>query len=48
MTNAIGRYMADPDAALAAGRRALDHVRANFALEKEARAIGEVYRQLLS
>lgn len=48
MTNAISRYMADPDATLAAGRKALDHVRANFALEKEARAIGEVYRQLLS
>lgn len=48
MTNAIGRYMADPDATLAAGRKALDHVRAKFALEKEARAIGEVYRRLLS
>lgn len=45
---AIGRYMADPDATRLAGRRALAHVRASFALEKEATAIGEVYRRLLS
>lgn len=48
LTNAIGRFMADPERTIEAGRRALDHVRANFALEREATAIGEVYRRLLA
>ena len=48
LTNAIGRFMADPERTIEAGRRALDHVRANFALEREATAIGEVYLRLLA
>ncbi|MCD2184387.1 glycosyltransferase family 4 protein [Rhizobium sp. GN54] len=48
LTNAIGRFMTDPERTIEAGRRALDHVRANFALEREATAIGEVYRRLLA
>lgn len=48
LTAAIGRYMADPEKTIAAGARALDHVRASFALEREATAIDEVYRRLLS
>lgn len=48
LTAAIGRAMADPQATLEAGRKALDYVRATFALETEATAIGEVYRRLLA
>ncbi len=48
LTAAIGHAMADPQATLEAGRKALDHVRATFALETEATAIGEVYRRLLA
>lgn len=48
LTAAIDRYMSDPEKTIAAGARALDHVRASFALEREATAIDEVYRRLLS
>ncbi|MGO8657290.1 glycosyltransferase family 1 protein, partial [Rhizobium ruizarguesonis] len=37
----------DPALAIAHGENALRHVRANFALEKEASAIGAVYNSLL-
>lgn len=48
LTAVIDRYMSDPEKTIAAGARALDHVRASFALEREATAIDEVYRRLLS
>jgi hypothetical protein len=38
--------MDDPGKAGLHGRAALDHVHANFALEKEAAAIREVYERL--
>ncbi|MBD9373241.1 glycosyltransferase family 4 protein [Rhizobium sp. ARZ01] len=48
LTTAIERYITNPDATIHAGRKALAHVHANFALEKEACALGEVYEGLLS
>jgi mannosyltransferase len=48
LTKAIAAYLADPDETLRHGENAVRHVRTNFALEKEATAIGDVYRQLLS
>ncbi|MBB4190950.1 mannosyltransferase [Rhizobium aethiopicum] len=47
LTRAIAPYIADPALAIAHGENALCHVRANFALEKEAKAIGAVYDRLL-
>ncbi|PDS76540.1 glycosyltransferase family 4 protein [Rhizobium sp. L43] len=47
LTRAIAPYIADPALAIAHGENALRHVRTNFALEKEARAIGAVYNSLL-
>ncbi|RFB91844.1 glycosyl transferase family 1 [Rhizobium leguminosarum bv. trifolii] len=47
LTRAIAPYIADPGLAIAHGENALRHVRANFALEKEATAIGAVYDRLL-
>ncbi|MBB4481722.1 glycosyltransferase family 4 protein [Rhizobium etli] len=47
LTRAIAPYIADPALAIAHGENALRHVRANFALEKEATAIGAVYDRLL-
>jgi len=47
LTRAIAPYIADPALAGAHGENALRHVRANFALEKEASAIGAVYNRLL-
>lgn len=47
LTRAIARYIEDPALAIAQGENALQHMRENFALEKEARAIGAVYEQLL-
>ena len=47
LTRAIAPYIADPALAIAHGENALRHVRANFALEKEANAIGAVYDRLL-
>ncbi|MDI7860922.1 glycosyltransferase family 4 protein [Rhizobiaceae bacterium n13] len=46
LTTAIGGYMADPAKTLEAGRKALDHVRTNFALECEAVALGAIYTVL--
>lgn len=45
---AIEHFMADPQRTLEAARKALVHVRATFALEREASAIGEVYEGLLA
>jgi mannosyltransferase len=47
LTLAIAPYIADPALAIAHGENALRYVRANFALEKEATAIGAVYDRLL-
>ena len=47
LTRAIAPYIADPGLAVAHGENALRHVRANFALEKEANAIGAIYDRLL-
>ncbi|EJZ19634.1 lipopolysaccharide core biosynthesis protein [Rhizobium sp. Pop5] len=47
LTRAIVPYIADPALAIAHGENALRHVRANFALEKEASAIGAIYDRLL-
>jgi mannosyltransferase len=47
LTKAIAAYLADPDEALRQGENAVLHVRSNFALEKEAMAIGEIYQTLL-
>lgn len=47
LTKAIETYLADPDETLRQGENAVMHVRSNFALEKEATAIGAVYDRLL-
>ncbi|CAN7345083.1 glycosyltransferase family 4 protein [Rhizobium rhizogenes] len=47
LTKAIAFYLANPEQALQQGENAVRHVRSEFALEKEATAIGDVYRQLL-
>ena len=46
LTAAIEPYLADPAMTMAAGEKALQYVRANFPLDKEASAIGEVYQAL--
>lgn len=48
LTRAIAPYIANPALAISRGENALRHVRAHFALEKEASAIGAVYDRLLS
>jgi mannosyltransferase len=48
LTKAIATYLADPEETLRQGENAVRHVRSNFALEKEATAISDVYRQLLA
>jgi mannosyltransferase len=48
LSAAIEPYLADPDEAVRQGLGAVIHVRSNFALEKEATAIGDVYAGLLS
>lgn len=47
LTAVIETYLADPDEARRQGQAAVVHVRSNFALEKEATAIGAVYAGLL-
>ncbi len=47
LTKAIALYLADPQKALARGEAALAHVRAHFALEREATALKSVYEDLL-
>jgi mannosyltransferase len=47
LTKAIAAYLADPEECMRQGENAVRHVRSNFALEKEAMAIAEVYDGLL-
>jgi len=46
LTRAIGTYMADPALAKAHGAAGLEHVRAHFALEREAEGLRAVYEEL--
>ncbi len=48
LRDAIGAYMANPDKVAQHGRNALEHVRKNFALEREAQVIAGVYEQVFS
>ncbi|UNE53729.1 glycosyltransferase family 4 protein [Bartonella machadoae] len=48
LTTAIESYFADLNKTLAAGQKALDHVRAHFPLEKEAKAIGSLYEEIFT
>ncbi|VEJ45666.1 Uncharacterised protein [Bartonella vinsonii] len=48
LTEAIEPYLADLEKTLAAGQKALTHVRTHFPLEKEAAAIGSVYEELFA
>jgi mannosyltransferase len=48
LTKAVAAYLANPEETLRQGENAVLHVRTNFALEKEATAIGDIYRQLLA
>jgi mannosyltransferase len=47
LTKAIATYLADPEETLRQGENAVRHVRENFALEREATAIGSIYENLL-
>jgi mannosyltransferase len=47
LTRAIAFYLANPEETLRQGENAVRHVRSEFALEKEATAIGDVYKRLL-
>ena len=46
LAQALRTMMADPDAALQMGAKALQSVRQRFSLEREAAGIGQVYRSL--
>jgi hypothetical protein len=46
LTEAIRGYLSAPERAREAGGRAVDHVRAGFALDGEAMALIEVYEAL--
>ncbi|HET7411801.1 MAG TPA: glycosyltransferase family 4 protein, partial [Pararhizobium sp.] len=46
LREAIGRYLADPALAKAHGDAGVEHVRANFALEREASALASIYQRL--
>jgi mannosyltransferase len=46
LTAAIRRYLSMPDRALEDGRRAIDHVRQRFALDREASALIDLYQTL--
>ncbi|MFP5076683.1 glycosyltransferase family 4 protein [Rhizobium sp. YIM 134829] len=48
LTRAIEPYLADPARAELHGERGLDHVRAHFAIEREAAALSEVYEALFA
>ncbi|WP_375696487.1 glycosyltransferase family 4 protein [Bartonella sp. AP331QHHD] len=48
LTAAIEPYFADVEKTLAAGKKALTHVRTHFPLEKEASKIGSVYKELFA
>ena len=47
LTRAIAFYLDNPEETLRQGENAVRHVRSEFALEKEATAIGDVYKRLL-
>ncbi|WP_208440457.1 glycosyltransferase family 4 protein [Bartonella raoultii] len=48
LTAAIEPYLADLETTMAAGEKALAHVRTHFPLEKEAAAIGSVYEEIFA
>jgi mannosyltransferase len=48
LAHAASILLADPSATATLGRHALDRVKTNFTLEREADGIGEVYRQLFA
>ena len=48
LAHAASILLADPSATATLGRLALDRVKTNFTLEREADGIGEVYRQLFA
>ncbi|WP_375629390.1 MULTISPECIES: glycosyltransferase family 4 protein [unclassified Bartonella] len=48
LTAAIEPYFADVEKTLAAGKKALTHVRTHFPLEKETAEIGRVYKELFA
>lgn len=48
LTAAIEPYMADPTMTIAAGEKALEHVRKEFPLDKEASSIAKVYEALFN
>uniref|UniRef100_UPI0035CEF484 glycosyltransferase family 4 protein n=1 Tax=Bartonella sp. MU70NMGDW TaxID=3243561 RepID=UPI0035CEF484 len=48
LTSAIEPYFADVEKTLAAGKKALTHVRIHFPLEKEASKIESVYKELFA
>ncbi|EJF75670.1 glycosyltransferase family 4 protein [Bartonella alsatica] len=48
LTIAIEHYFADLEKTMAAGEKALAYVRTHFPLEKEAAAIGSVYKELFT
>ncbi|MEX3017875.1 glycosyltransferase family 4 protein [Gymnodinialimonas hymeniacidonis] len=48
MQAAIAKYLDDPDGCHAAGKAARAHAELNFSIEREAKAILMIYRQLLS
>ncbi len=46
LTQAVRKYLADPDLAKRHGKAAAEHVRRSFALEREADALVSIYREL--
>lgn len=48
LREAIRLYMANPELVIQNGQNALEHVRTEFALEREARVISSVYEQVFS
>ncbi|ALE03590.1 glycosyltransferase family 4 protein [Bartonella ancashensis] len=48
LTKAIESYFSDLNKTVAEGKRALEHVRTHFPLEKEASEIGEIYEKMFS
>ncbi|MGF7157415.1 glycosyltransferase family 4 protein [Bartonella heixiaziensis] len=48
LTSAIESYFTDLEKTMEAGKKALNHVRRHFPLEKEAEAIGRVYKEIFA
>ncbi|MET3559694.1 mannosyltransferase [Bartonella japonica] len=48
LTAAIEPYFADLEKTMAAGKKALAHVRTHFPLEKEAKEIGSIYEEIFA